>query len=209
LNRRRTRPSPRSKTSEARPAAISRGWTATGSVPLERQAAVGPLAPRAGVQAAVATAEPGAVKGHAGRDARAAVGDELAGRQPGQRLVPGSVGCAGDPAGWIVDLVRLAAPAIRRACIDEEQRRVGEAAGDLLRLDRVVTPQVRVELGRPNLLLAGPQLAAPDVDSAEQDGTVVVAEVAEQPPQPLDPTPRALCPHVDSCTRPRPALRSG
>src|SRR5207248_1009901 len=93
--------------------------------PLERQAALRPLAPRARVEAALAAGEPGAVERDAGRDARAAVGDELAVPQRRQRLVPGSVGRARNPARWVVDLVRLAAPAVRETRVDERERRVG------------------------------------------------------------------------------------
>ena len=47
------------------------------------------------------------------------------------------------PAGWIVDLVRLTAPAVRRTRVDESQRRIGEPAGDLICLDRVAAALAR------------------------------------------------------------------
>ena len=121
----------------------------------------------------------------AGCDARAAVGDERAVRQLRKRLVPGRSRGARDPAGWVVDLVRLAAPAVRGAGVDERQRGVGEAARELLRRDGVAAPLPRDELGRLDLLLAGEQPASPDLDPAEQDRAVVVAEVPQKPPQPL------------------------
>ena len=46
--------------------------------------------------------------------------------------------------------------------------------------------------GRLDLLVAGAERSAPRVDPAEQDGAVVVAEVAEQPPQPLGAAERAV-----------------
>ena len=49
----------------------------------------------------------------AGRDTRTAVGDELSVGERRQRLVPRRVRSARDPARRIVDLVRLAAPAVR------------------------------------------------------------------------------------------------
>ena len=70
-----------------------------------------PLRPRAGVEAAVAAGEVQAVERDARRHARAAVGDELAGRQLRHRLVPRRVQRARDAAGNAVDRVRLAAPA--------------------------------------------------------------------------------------------------
>src|SRR5205823_5370921 len=159
---------------------------------LERQAALRPLAPRAGIEAALAAGQPCAVEGDAGRHARAAVGDELAGRQLRERLVPRSIGRARDPAGRIVDFVRLAAPAVRRARVEEQERPVGEPARDLLRRDRVALALARYELGRLDLLLTRPELASPGVDPTEQDGTVVVAEVPEQPPEPLGTAHQAV-----------------
>src|SRR5690349_7151648 len=96
------------------------------SAALEREAPLRPLAPRAGIEAALATGEPGAVQGDAGGDARAAVGGELADRELRQRLVPGSAHGAGDPAGRVVDLVRLTSPAVRGASVDERERPIGE-----------------------------------------------------------------------------------
>ena len=125
------------------------------------------------------------MEGDAGCDAGAAVGDELPVRQLGQRLVPGRVRGAGDPAGRVVDLVRLPAPPVRRAGVDERERRIGQAAGDLPRRDRVAAPLARHELRRLDILLACSELASPRIDPAEQDRAVVVAEVAEQPPEPL------------------------
>src|SRR5207302_7164204 len=55
---------------------------------------------------------------------------------------------------------------------------------------------------RLDVLLALTQLASPGVDPAEQDGAVVVAEVAEQPPEPLGTAERAVRDDEDACPDP-------
>jgi CheY-like chemotaxis protein len=80
--------------------------------------------------------------------------------------------------------------------LDEGERRVGEPARDLLRGDRVVAPLPWNELRRIDLFLPRAQLPSPGLDPAEQDGAVVVAEVAEQPPEPLRPTAAPIGDHV-------------
>ena len=83
------------------------------------------------------------MEGDARSHAGAAVGDELAVGQIWQWLVPGGVGRAGDPPRRIVDLVRLAAPTVRGAGVDERERRIGEAARDLVSRDGVAAPLVQ------------------------------------------------------------------
>src|SRR5207244_2988040 len=70
-----------------------------------------PLAPGAGVELRLASGEREPVDDDAGGDAGAAVGDERAFRQSGERLVPGCASRSGDPARDTVDRVRLAAKA--------------------------------------------------------------------------------------------------
>ena len=65
----------------------------------------------------------------AGRDTRTAVGDQLAVGERRQRLVPRRVRSARDPARRIVDLVRLAAPAVRGSRVHQGQRRDRPAGG--------------------------------------------------------------------------------
>ena len=115
----------------------ARGGRRLALAPLEREAALRPLAPRARVEAALAAAEPGAVERDAGAHARAAVRHELPGRKVGELARPRHVDGAGDPARRVVDVVRLAPPARLRARVDERQPRVGETARYLLRVDRV------------------------------------------------------------------------
>ena len=167
---------------------------------LERQAAPGPLAPRAGIETSLATREPGPMEGDAGRDTRTAVRDELTVGELRQRLVPGCVRSAGDPPRRVVDLVRLAAPAVCGAGVDEREGRVGEPARDFLRGDRVAAPLARHELGRLDLLLSGSPLASPHPDPAEQDRAVVVTEVAKQPPEPLGAAAASVDDDVDAFT---------
>ena len=57
----------------------------------------------------------------AGGDARAAVGDELARRQLRERLVPRRVHGSGNPAGYLVDRVRLAAVPLREPRVDDHE----------------------------------------------------------------------------------------
>ena len=142
--RRGRRAAPRSATSSTRASASrgrasspSRTEQACGSAALARQlVALLPLRPRARVEAALAAGEVEAVERDARGDARAAVGDELARRQLGQRLVPGRVERAGDAARHAVDRVRLAAPARRRAARRRRRARSRRAASSS-RLDRV------------------------------------------------------------------------
>ena len=56
---------------------------------------------------------------------------------------------------------------------------------DLRRFDCVAAAFTRPERRRLDLFLAGAQLAAPALDPVDEHRAVVVAEVAEQPPEPL------------------------
>src|SRR5581483_4334433 len=60
---------------------------------------------------------------------------------------------------------------------------------------------------RLDRLLAGPERPAPGVEAAEQHGAVVVAEMAEQPPEPLGTAERAV--GDDERARPDPRARRG
>ena len=133
---------------------------------------------------------------HAGGDARAAVGDHLAVGQRRERLLPGRVARRRDTAGLDIDRVRLAAEARCDPRVDEYDaghRRAVKRS----RRPTAVSPSalVRDEHGRLHLLHAAAQRAAPRLDAADEDGAVVVAEVAEEPPQSLG-AGRAVCNHV-------------
>ena len=65
-------------------------------------------------------------------------------------------------------------------------------ARDLRGVDRVARALARHELGRLDLLVAAAQRAAPGVEPADEHGAVVVAEVPEQPPEPLGAAERAV-----------------
>jgi len=132
------------------------------------------------------------MKHDAGRHAGAAVGDELTLRKLGLRFGPGSVERTRNPAGRVVDRVRLTTPAQRGPRVDEPQRRISEATGELLCRDRVAGALARRKLGELDPLLASAKRAAPDVEAADQHGAVVVAEVPEQPPEPLGPAKRPV-----------------
>ncbi len=121
----------------------------------------------------------------AGGDPGAAVGDELPRRQRLERLRPRGAERPRDPSRRVVDLVRLAAPAVRGARVDEDERAVAEPPCDLVGPDRVALALARDERAGLDRFLAGPQRAAPRVEPADQDGAVVVPEVAQEPPEPL------------------------
>ena len=151
-----------------------------------------PLAPRAGIELPLPAVERCAMEDDARSDAGAAVGDELTVGQLRQRLGPRRVQRAGDPARRIVDRVRLAAPAVRRPRVDERRDGSAEPAGDLVCRDRVAGALARHEPGRLDLLVAGAKRAAPGVETADEHAAVVVAEVPEQPPEPLGPAQRPV-----------------
>src|SRR5689334_8831142 len=95
------------------------------------------------------------------RDARAAVGDELTLRELRLRLRPRRIESTGDPAGRVVDRVRLTAPPVSGTRVDEDERRVGEPSRKAGCVDRVVRAFARDELGRLDRLLAAAQRPAP------------------------------------------------
>src|SRR5439155_21431864 len=111
------------------------------------------------------------------------VGDELAFRELGQLLVPRRVERAGNPAGNLVDRIRLSAPARRNARVDDDEP--AEARRELLRLDCVAAPLAWNELCRLDLLLACAERAAPRLEVDHR--ALVVAPVTKQPPQALGP----------------------
>ena len=117
----------------------------------------------------------------AGGDARAAVGDELAARQLGQRLVPGRVDRARDRGPDPVDRVRLAAPpgGRRASTTTSSSSRAASSSASIVSSCALA----RHELGGLDLLVARAQRAAPAVEV--EHGAVVVTEVAQEPPEPL------------------------
>ena len=125
------------------------------------------------------------MKDDARADAGAAVRDELALRELRLRLRPRRIQRPGNAARRVVDRVRLAAPTERRARIHDDERRIGQPPRELLRRDRVARPLARHELRRLDLLLARAQRPAPRVEPAEEHAAVVMAEMPEQPPEPL------------------------
>src|SRR6266536_695694 len=154
---------------------------ASASASRDRQLELLPLAPRARVELALATGEGKPVERDGRGDARAAVGDELSLGELRERLVPGSVERAGNAPRDAVDWVRLAAkPLLQTGVHDHEPV---EPPGELVSLDRVVLARTRLEARGLDLLLAGAQRAEPPVEL--EHGAVVVAEVAEKPPEPL------------------------
>src|SRR5205085_9044360 len=88
---------------------------------LDREAERLPFAPRAGIEPAFTAGERQPAQDDAGADARAAVGDGLAGRELRLRLVPRRVAGAGDPAGHAVDRIRLAAKASWNPGVDDHE----------------------------------------------------------------------------------------
>ena len=135
--------------------------------------------------------------------ARAAVGDEVALRQLRQRLRPRGVAGTGDPARRRVDEVRLPAPAVRRARVDEHELGVGEPAREILGDNGVLDPRLWHERGRLDLLLAFTPGPAPGVDAAHEHGAVVVSEVPQKPPEALGAAERAVGDDVDTRADPR------
>src|SRR5436305_12005608 len=109
----------------------------------------------------------------ASRDARAAVGDELARREVGEPLVPRGVQGTGDPSGNAVDRVRLAAEARRDARVDDHE--LGAAPLELLGVDRVAGAGPGREALGLDRLLAAAERAVPAGEV--EDGAVVVPEV--------------------------------
>ena len=89
---------------------------------------------------------------HARGDARAAVRDELAAGSVGQRLVPGRVQRARDPARDAVDRVRLAAPARGQPRVDDDELVAARRSSSAL--DRVAVALARRRTSPARSLLA-------------------------------------------------------
>jgi hypothetical protein len=121
------------------------------------------------------------VEGHAGRDTRAAVGDELPFRQARQRLVPRRAHGSGDPSRDAVDRIRLAAPPLGTTRIHDDQ--LVQSLGELVRFDRVVAAWPCDERRPLDLLLPAPKRAVPRLEV--EHGAVVMAEMAQEPPEAL------------------------
>ena len=148
-----------------------------------------PVAPRARVELRVRPAglcEREQVD--ARRDPRAAVDDDLVRGGDLRRGLAGlgvePVHGPGDPAGDRVDRLDLAAVALRGARVDDDQPGLAESRRELLRVDRVALAHPRDELARLDLLLAAAHRPEPRVETAAQHRDVLVAVVAEEPPQP-------------------------
>ena len=77
----------------------------------------------------------------------------------------GAFSAPGMRPGRVVDRVRLAAPAVRRARVDEHERRIGEPPRDLLGVDRVAVALARHELGGLDLLVAARAAGRPTPSS--------------------------------------------
>src|SRR5207247_10316202 len=105
---------------------------------LRREAEACPLAPRAGVELCLAAGQREPMDEHGGGDARAAVRDDLAGRDLRQRLVPRGVTGTGNVPGDRVDRLDVAAIALRDAGV--ERNDLAEALLQLVGLDRAARP---------------------------------------------------------------------
>ena len=140
----------------------------------------------------------------AGGHARAAVGDELAVRQFGQRFVPRSVDRAGDRPGTLS--IGFGSPRQRsgtRASTTTARRGAPRALG----LDRVVGARLRQELHRLDLLLAAAKRPAPRGEVDHRG--VVVAEVTQEPPEPFGAAHGAVRDDEDARPDPRAGRRCG
>ena len=111
-----------------------------------------------------------------------------------QLVVPRGVQRARNPPRDAVERVRLAPPARGHARVDDDE--LLPARLELVHADRIAAPLGRDERLRLDLLLAAAQRAAPrlEVDHRAR----VVAEVAEQPPEALGATERAVGDHLNA-----------
>ena len=114
-------------------------------------------------------------------DAGAAISDELSVWNVAERLVPRRVHRAGDASRLLVDRVRLAAPARGETGVDDDE--LVEAPHELVGLDRVVVAGAWREVRGFDRLLPARERPVPAVEL--EHGAVVVAEVAQEPPEPL------------------------
>jgi hypothetical protein len=155
------------------------------SATLDPQSAARPLAPRAGIELGLDAGALEGENGHGGRDSGAAVhGDLGIGVDRGRFLRVRHVHGARDMAGDRIDRLDLAPIALRRTCVHKDEARLPEALLDLLGRHDVVIARLRTEVGRLDVLLAGTERPEPVVQSSAQDGSVVVPEMAEEPPEP-------------------------
>src|SRR5215211_9065815 len=139
----------------ASPSSDRAGRTANSST-LDRQSAARPLAPGARVQLGLHTRALEGEDGHGGGDAGAAVHSDLRIRVDHRRLgrirhVHGARNMAGD----LVDRLFVAAVALGRTRVDEDEPRLPEALLDLLGRDYVVFARLGAEIGCLDALLAG------------------------------------------------------
>ena len=114
--------------------------------------------------------------------------DELTGRESRRLFVPGRVQRARDSPRHAVERVRLAPPARGYASVDDDE--LLPAPLELVQADRVAVSLDRDECLRLDLLLAAAERAAPrlEVDHRAR----VMAEMAEQPPEALGSSERAV-----------------
>ena len=165
----------------------------TGVSSLDRVGRVAaPFAERAGIEPdVVAPGEHQPLGDDRRGDARAAVRRDLGrlGRVGGQGLLEERVPRARDPPGDRVERLDVAAPALRGARVEKDERRVAEARADLVRLDHVVVADVRDERRPLDARLLG--LERSRVGANVERPRRVVPEVAEEPPAARGPA-RAL-----------------
>ena len=145
------------------------------------------------------------MENNARRDPRAAVGDDVSVGHVRKRLVPRSVPCARDVARNGVDRLDVAAVALGDTRVEEDQVAFADPPLELLGVDRVAGALLGHERRRLDRLVAGPERPVPRVEL--DHGAVVVAEVAQEPPEPLGAAHRAV--RDDEDARPDPGERRG
>src|SRR5205085_7733005 len=129
---------------------------------LDREAERLPFAPRAGIEPAFTAGERQPVQDDAGGDARAAVGDDLAGRELRPRLVPRRVLRPGNPARDAVDRIRLAAETCWNPRVDDDE--LAEPPLEFGGVDRVALVPLGLEALRLDALLAAAEWAVPAIE---------------------------------------------
>src|SRR5436190_7273756 len=145
------------------------------------------------------------MEGHAGRDAGAAVGDELPVRDLRERFVPGRVARARYVTRGGVDRLDLPAVPLRHAGVEQDE--LVQAALDPLCVDRVAAAFPERQPARLELFFAGAELAEPAVELEHR--AVVVSVVPQQPPEPLGASHRAVGDDEDAVADPGPPRRGG
>ena len=108
--------------------------------------------------------------------------------------------------GTLVDRVRLAAEAGGEARVDDDE--LAEARGQLVELDRVVAARAAARR-RPARPCSSPAVERPAPGVEVDHGAVVVAEVAQEPPEPLGAAERAVGDDEDVAARSRPSPQRG